>query len=202
MSYTLWSRGRLLGETDFEFVRCFDKMRMGFLHPTDAGYQIMPIACGVSPAFRKLADATGLSKRRRSVDQADGMSQEAMMATTEYADLAAAIAHQEGLDLELRSPGGNTIRTEYIAIIDTEYLIGIAKKLEESDEGEQYDFGEPEDEEMKAELAAFEAEMEADLEEMMAEMEADWAWRPDDDEECTLPRYQIQVELIDEWDVP
>jgi hypothetical protein len=34
MTYTLWSRGRLLGESPLDFVRCIPKLRVGFLHPT------------------------------------------------------------------------------------------------------------------------------------------------------------------------
>lgn len=35
MSYSLWSRGRLVGTTDLAYVRCMPRQRAGDLHPAD-----------------------------------------------------------------------------------------------------------------------------------------------------------------------
>jgi hypothetical protein len=39
--YTVWSRDRLLGETDLGFVRCMEKLRAGFFHPTELAESLM-----------------------------------------------------------------------------------------------------------------------------------------------------------------
>jgi hypothetical protein len=105
MQYTLWSRGRLLGTTDFGFVYRNNGLRFGWLYPTLLGERLLPAACGVAPAFRTqfiLGDDPTLR-----------------------ADLQAAIDQEEALELEVRGPDGSVIRTEDIGITDTHYLLSI-----------------------------------------------------------------------------
>ena len=52
MQYTVWSRGRLLGETDLGFIYRENRHRCGWFHPNDLGEQLMPAAVGVAPAMR------------------------------------------------------------------------------------------------------------------------------------------------------
>lgn len=105
MRYTLWSRGRLLGETDLEFIYREDGFRCGWLHPSALGDRLMPTATGVGPALRTLCiigpDATA------------------------RADAATAADQEEALELQLRGPRGAVIATETIAVIDTHYLLSI-----------------------------------------------------------------------------
>jgi hypothetical protein len=107
MRYTVWSRGRQLGETDLGFVFRYNGIRCGWLHPTEAGDPLIPMATAVSPALRTLY-TIGRDP-------------------TACADLCSAVDQEEALDLQLRSPDGVVIATEEIAIIDTHYLLSLAE---------------------------------------------------------------------------
>ena len=193
-SYTIWSHGRLLGETNLGFVRCMPKIRTGFFHPTELGERLMPIACGVSPALRKLAEASRVIDEPN--DQADGGAARVGFSatTTEYADLVEAVAHREGLDLELRGARGEIIPVEDIAMIDTEYLLSLVDENKEP---------RPLIGLSVEEVKELEEQIDEAVQEMLDEMDFDEPWRADDeDAESTLPRYQIQVHLFDDCDVP
>jgi hypothetical protein len=107
MRYTLWSRGRLLGETDLDFVYRENGFRCGWLEPTVLGDRLIPAATGVAPALRTECiigpDATA------------------------RADLLSAVDQEEALALQVRGPGGVVIATESIGIIDTHYLLSITE---------------------------------------------------------------------------
>jgi hypothetical protein len=165
--YTLWSRGRLLGETDLGFVYRERGFRCGWFHPTALGERLMPFATGVAPALRT----------------------EFMIGpdATAHADVLAAADQEEALELELHGPDGNRIATESIGIIDTEYLLSLK------------------DPEWERELANTELppELEAEIEEMVKEVLADREFLADEPAEpIDLPRYQIQIQLVDWDDVP
>jgi hypothetical protein len=195
VQYTLWSHGRLLGETDLAFARCLPKHRMGWFHPSDLGERLMPIICGVKPAFFALGELTrrlipnpyGTGRRSWDVDTV-------LKNSAEYADLAAAYAQEAGLALELRGPTGVVIPTEDIGIQDTEYLRSL-----NFDDVSLYDVeaGRTGDVELDAETLA-------EIEEFVEEFKENTRWvsEADEEKESDLPRYQIQVHLIDEADVP
>src|SRR5690349_422046 len=82
--YTLWSRGRLLGETDLGFIYRDNGFRCGWLHPTEIGERILPEAAGVAPALR--------------VEFMIGPDENA------HADVLAAVDREVALELELRGP--------------------------------------------------------------------------------------------------
>jgi hypothetical protein len=133
MQYTLWSRGRLLGETDLGFIYRENGFRCGWFHPNERGARLMPMATGVSPA--------------RRVEWIIGPD------ATASADVQSAIDQQEALELELRRPDGTVIDTEDIGIVDTDYLLSIPD--------EDHDFGEL-DAESEAEIEALMAEWNED----------------------------------------
>lgn len=54
MTFTLWSRGRLVGVSDLSYARSVPMLRVGDLAPTPFGEKIVPIATGVSPAALEL----------------------------------------------------------------------------------------------------------------------------------------------------
>jgi hypothetical protein len=206
MNYTIWSHGRLLGETDLGFARCLEKHRMGWFHPNELGERLMPIICGAKPAFFALSDLTHrLIPNPYGAERRTWDLQTVLKTSTEYADLAAANAQEEGLALQLRGPTGAVIPTEDIGIQDTEFLISLSLR----DDVSLYDVeagmtGDPEiDEEMQAEID--------EIVEAFNEREA-WHRRADDageggedaadEEPSSLPRYQIQVHLVDDADVP
>ena len=90
MRYTIWSHGRLVGETDLAWVRTDDCLRVGWFHPTADGEPL--IAPDTSPALelrdetdrvvptarigiRDMDDVAALSHLLD--DQADGISDDA-----------------------------------------------------------------------------------------------------------------------------
>lgn len=166
MPYTLWSRGRLLGETDLGFILRENRFRCGWIHPNELGERILPDATGVSPAMR--------------VEFMIGPDE------TAHADVLAALDRKEALELELRGPDGRKIETEDIGIIDTHYLLALSDLRNDEDD-------EP-----------LTPEQQAEVDEMVAEfMEAhEGDIDLSTEEEVEFPRYQIQIRLVDDRDVP
>jgi hypothetical protein len=165
--YTLWSRGRLLGETDLGFVFRWNGFRTGWFHPTALGDRLMPIATGVSPALRTLCiigpDPTAQADVQSAVDQA------------------------EALELELRGPDGAVIATDDIGIIDTHYLLELAR----SDPREDVELSAEEQAAVDKMLEAFiddEEPLDVDL--------------SSEEDETQFPRYQIQVHLVNHHSIP
>ena len=169
MLYTLCSHGRRLATTDLGFIYRPGGFRCGWLHATSLGERLLPIAAGVAPALR--------AQYLLGPDP------------TLRADLIAASAYAEGLDLELRREDGVLIETADIAVIDTEYLLSIA---DAADHENEYEDGELSPEQ-KAEIEEFVAEIKEDLQ---------WTTAADPEEPAQFPRFQIQVQLIDPADVP
>src|SRR4051812_3856264 len=54
MSYTVWSRGRLLGASDLGFIQIYSHMRMGWFLPSAEGEKLMHVLTGTGPALRKV----------------------------------------------------------------------------------------------------------------------------------------------------
>lgn len=122
MSYSIWSRGRLIGHTDLGFIYREHGIRVGWYHPNELGEKLMPRATGVAPAMRE--------------------SREAGRDLLTDPDVASACDHEQALEMELRGPNGEVIETETIAIIDTEYLLSIPDPVEDYDSVESFDFHE------------------------------------------------------------
>jgi hypothetical protein len=196
MRYTLWSRGRLLGHAELSYVRVMPKFRIGDFFPNPAGEKLMPIATGLSPAMMELARASREAREGSETGARPRASErlELLRQTTEHADFAAAEAHISALELELRGPDGSVIPTESIGIKDTHFLLSLASDDELGDG-------------LSGELGgydpALEAAIEADLAvlaELRAELDEGCEWDPP--EEIEFPRYQIQVQLLDDSAIP
>lgn len=168
--YSLWSRGRLLGETDLGFVYREHRFRCGWLQPTELGERILPDAVGVSPAIRA----------------------EFMMGpdVTLEADVLAAVDREEALELELRGPGGCKIETQSVYVVDTHYLRALSCHDSPEDQMDEEPLTPEQEAEIEEFVAAWKEEHEGD---------ADFS---QDDEEVELPRYQLQVFLVDDRSVP
>lgn len=186
MPYTVWSHGRLLGESALDYRRVFPRHRMGDFFPTEAGEKVMPIALGVSKAgadlVKSLSGAPPGSPARTHLRE-----------TSAYADLAAAENHYDALELELRGPDGSVIPTEWIDLRDTEFLLSLtddeleAARLELDFSSEDDDFGNPPPG-FGDDIPDFELETDFGVEDELA------PWRP----ELIFPRYQLQVMLRDD----
>lgn len=196
MPYTVWSHGRLLGETELAYVRCMHKHRAGDFHPTEFGETVMPIANGERVAMKEFA------KVMRHVPL--GSDDESVAARKKYraspqakaaeAECEAATERCNALALELRRADGSIVPTEDIDIRDTELLWDI--------EPDDDDLGF--DEESDCE---FEDEPEDDPSvlhdlEIIEEIRAARGVVPDEPSGHEFPRYQIMLRLLDDAAIP
>jgi hypothetical protein len=207
VSYTIVSRGRVLGTTEFEYRRWREGIRGGSFVPAADAAHLVDIAVGVSPA------AITLGKKFREMDRQrdQALSTGAWRsphhrATTEHADLASACDHEGALELELRGPDGALIETDWIALQDTEFLLS----LNDDDLAETECCDDWSDDGLELSAAGISG---LDDDEVFGEMfdETDdegEPWSDDCDLEWTdevekpFPRYQIFVTLRDDDAVP
>jgi hypothetical protein len=197
--YTIVSRGRVLGTTDFEYTRWRKGFRGGTFSPAPDVASLMEIAVGVSPA------ANSFGTRLREMDrQADrgwptlGARSPHFKMTTEHADLASACDRERSLELELRAPDGSLIATEWIAIQDTEFLLSLADG--DVSDAEWYDEW-PDDESpiSAADLSDLDdMELFDESDSWDDELDLDWIDQPDE----PFPRYQIFVTLVNDANMP
>jgi hypothetical protein len=184
MTYTLWSHGELLGESELDYVRVFSHLRTGDLHVTQKGMVAFErLSQTHADSFYGMRRLNG-ERERGTVDSSDEK--------TLLADLAAEQDQYDALALEIRAPNGSVIATESIHVTDTDYLLAIAREQDEEDElsGDVA----PED--------VLEAEDLAALDQQLEELEEDdppWA-QPAPQREPA--RFQISVTLKDEWAIP
>jgi hypothetical protein len=201
VSYTVWSKGRLVGETDLGFAQLPGGARAGHFFPSAVGQTLMPIATGVPPASAEVARMC----RRVGPPGPDTLpsgpsSNEDSDRGTARADLAAAEDRSASLELELRGPDGLVIATEWIAIQDTEQLLSFAELDEEMLEREQL-FGRK-DEQLLADIEADDATISGwfgrgDPDKTGAEDDCGFDESDLEDElwEPEIPRYQIFLQL-------
>lgn len=204
MTYTVWHRGRLLGESPLDFVRCMPRLRTGFVHPTTLGEEVLPLAggtCGAANALHRAARHCSSDEERRRLP--------------EYAAFEAAVRESGSFDLELRGPDGAVIPTEYVAVRDFGFLDELGDEAfddeleDELDELDELD--EVFEEETLASIglddwaAAWDPQVdEADASWDFDEDAADEPWRArkERDRERKWSRYQLQVELVDDASIP
>ena len=189
MPYTLWSHGRLLGESELDYRRAFARHRMGDFHPTEVGSRLMPIATGVSPAGIELS---------RKIMRTSGQLDDAARTTSEYADFAAAADHCEALTLELRAPDGSVIPTEWIDVRDLDFLTSLVVEEDlEMGAGESEPLGDIEDE-LSEDWDEIHSGLDGDANMFGPDLENEDQWRGSRE----LPRYQLQVMLRDDAAIP
>jgi hypothetical protein len=208
--YTVWSRGRLIGETDLGFIRVINQCRSGWFHPNGEGERVMPVIASVLPAMRAYL-------HRDAVDALGGaIVQPALHGSTLFADLAEAFQHLQSLDLELRREDGSVVPTSDIGIQDTQQLLELAAEDLDLDDDLclDDDLGLDEDLDLDDDLVETtedELRREGDLQ-LNAELteealgacvdELFTDWTPDDLEEPEFPRYQIHVFLLHDDAIP
>jgi hypothetical protein len=198
--YTVWSRGRQIGETDLGFAPLVQQSRSGWFHPNADGERVMPVIASVLPAMRAYL--------HRDVVDAQGKSlvHPQMYGSTTFADLAEAFQHLGSLDLEVRREDGTVVPTSDIGIQDTHRLVELAE-MDDDDldaASRQADGGDVELTEHDIQL---EADVAHDLELIERGFEAAIqdpcpAWMPDDLQEPRFPRYQIHILLLDGDAIP
>ena len=172
MRYTLWSRGRSLGYTDLDLPHVQDRVRMGFIEPTDEGSRLLPDATGVPAAANALARA---AKRA-----ADGREE----ALTEFADFRAACDRREALNLELRDETGVLFPCEWIRVYEIDDHAWADDDIDDDIDDEELDLD-------------WDAAIEHDVELMESYIDGDdqdRPWEPPD-ERWESFRYHIMVYL-------
>jgi hypothetical protein len=147
MNYSIWSKGRLLGHTQFTFIFRKNGFRMGWFHPNELGTKLMPMATGVGPAMRA------------SVEAGNNVLSDP--------DVISAFRYAHGLELELRGPDGKKIETRYLVITDTENLLSIPDPLANDDDVEPLDCGHELTDEVESE----------DEDDWLADDDEDEPWR-------------------------
>lgn len=205
MSYTVWYRGELLGESPLDFIRWKPCLRVGFLHATPQGEKILQVAGGTCAA------AIELSRALQRQPEADRET------LPEYAAFIAAMENSHRYELELRDADGVVIPTNDVSVRD----FGDLERLKSDHVDEMNDFHNLDD----ADDSRLAADVNADLELLSAAFADDWdaTWDPvvdaeerlfdfDEEEEPwrarderaprPASRYQLQVELIDDLAIP
>ena len=191
MLYSVWSRGRQIGETDLGFRRVIDQSRFGWFHPNAEGERVMPVIASVLPAMRAYLD-------RDKVDAAgEPIVQPAPHGSTLFADLAEAFQHLESLDLELRREDGSVVPTASIGIQDTHQLLALADEVM-AEEMARWDANDHFLEIIEEVEREFPPSDDAEVVEQVLEGLDDpiGEWTPDELDESRFPRYQIHVELM------
>ncbi|SRR5258708_573550 len=131
MQFTLWGRGRLLGETDLGFIRVRSSHRMGWFHPSPLGDRLMPILTGTGPALRAVGKLMSDPVRTAIRSRQRGAGEEwppDIRATTEYADLVSSVDELECMQLQIRDAAGAILSTCYIGIDDTMFKLSFLSK--------------------------------------------------------------------------
>ena len=180
MPYTVWSRGRLLGESELAYRRTWPRFRAGDFAPTPLGESLMSIIDGVGPALRALYEVTETDRQLHQDGDSPNGWPARVRRTTEYADAVSIGDELESLDLELRDPSGAVVKTDWISIRDLEQLLAAYPEGEDD-----------------TDIELTEEDQQA-VDEMVAEFEA-LPWDDDPEpwqgEPKELPRYQIMVGL-------
>jgi hypothetical protein len=192
--YTVWSRGRLIGDTDLGFIRLVDQARSGWFYPNADGERVMPTIAAVLPAMRAYLHRDAMDA------QGDSFVHPAMHGSTTFADLAQAFQRLRSLDLELRREDGSVVPTSDIGIQDTEQLLELADLDDDDLDAASWDAV---DDLLKRDEgdSQFDADIRHDLDLFAPGFEADYDdpspdWMPDDTEDPQYPRYQIHVQLL------
>jgi hypothetical protein len=190
MTFTITSRGRAIGITDFGLRHAGGRFRMGWFHPNAEGEKVMPVIAAVLPALVERAREVGHTPESKQIAHR-------RFDTTAFADLAEALRHSESLDLQIRAESGAIVPTETLGIQDTHQLIELARRQAASYSGEADETppwsGDPE-------LATESAEGIDDLSEITESVFDAAQWKLEDDAEW--PRYQVVATLVDERSMP
>lgn len=191
MPYTVCSRGQPIGSTELDFVRIGGPHRMGFFHPTDAGERVVALIAAPLPTMRE--------RMRRTAIEGPGSHE----MSHEEAALLRREMHEAGerersLALTLHREDGSLVPTKDISFRDTEAYMEVGELLTS-------DVPAWDDDELQR---AVEHDLEL-LEESFGEdddgypgfdlPEPEWM---EDEEPTPWPRYQIQVELVDDDAIP
>lgn len=195
MRYSVWSRGRLIGETDLGYYRIINRSRSGSFHPNSEGEQLMPVIASVLPAMRAYL-------HRDQVDpQGQSLVQPEMHGSTMFADLAEVFQRMHSLELELRREDGSVVPTVDIGIQDCEQLLEFSGL-----ESHRIEIGEVDGDDDLFETTEYDPELEASIAHDAELIEEGFGEHVDDplpeSQREPFPRYQIHVLLTHDDAIP
>ena len=184
MRYTVWSHGRLVGETDLGFILREGNHRTGHFFPTAFGESLVPIINEPRRLIKALGDV------RRDAYSSDDPAWIALDSAFEIA-----AERERALELELRDENGVVIPTEDVSIRDMDLTLELYA-----------------DDEADLDRMTITPEEQAEFDREVEEMQ-EWAQearrelellghRDVIDENDPLPRFQVQVFLVHEWAIP
>ena len=196
MSYTVWSRGRLIGHTDLEFIRLIDVQRSGSFHPNDEGEGVMSAVASPLPAMRAYL-------HRDARDAAgNGFVQPELQGSALFADLAETFHHFQALELELRRADGSVVPTADIGFQDAHHYRAVVEaELEAAEECAGDDAWQDDPSESSEADRQLEMDVLHDMEVLEGPPE-DWVNEGDGSraaealEGAMVPRYQIHLTLL------
>jgi hypothetical protein len=133
MPYTLWHRDELIGETDFETEndqsgpRAAERRHLaGVFRPTTYGRRLLPRLCGMLTAGFDLKEE--LARRGLTGDDTSPETIDHLFETTEagahIVDIGRVLS-----EVELRDPGGVTLKVASMAFIELAELASLAHRL-------------------------------------------------------------------------
>ena len=198
MAYTVCSRGRPIGTTELDFVRIGGPHRMGFFEPNDEGTRLIPLVASPRPAMRD-------RMRRTALDGAESHEMSHEEARLLMGEMHEAGEQERVLALTLHREDGTLVPTESISFRDTEAYLEVGELLA----GECARWREDDDEIQRA----VEHDLEL-IEESFGEEDDGYPgfdlpapeWLEDEDEEepekSRWTKYQIQIELMDDGEIP
>lgn len=134
MTYTLWHRKQLIGETEFEQEEGVSALRLGkrrhlagVFHPTDYGLRLLPRLCGILTAGFDLKEE--LVRRGLPTEDPPADIIEELFETTEAGahiiDIGRVLC-----EVELRDPDGVTLTVASMGFIDLAELATLSRRLE------------------------------------------------------------------------
>ena len=132
MRYTLWHRRQLIGETDFEqengdtTPELGDRPHLaGIFHPTDYGRRLLPRMCGILTAGFELKEE--LVRRGLPAEPPAEVVEELFETTAAGAhiiDIGRVLS-----EVELRDPGGVTLKVASMGFIEMAELASLSRRL-------------------------------------------------------------------------
>ena len=204
MMYTVWHRGRCLGESPLDFIYREHKTRTGFLHATPLGEKILPVAGGTCAAANALHRAARHCR-----------SEEERQRLPEYAAFRDAVEKCASFVLELRGPDGSVIPTVHVGVRDFGFIDELGDDAfpdptfeeELRDEALREEFGEETLASMGLDDWDATWDPQVDEEDEFWDFDADtanepWRAREEPSDEQRMSRFQVMVELIDDASVP
>jgi hypothetical protein len=136
MSFSLWHRGTLIGETDFGLGRLPGGRRAGVFHPAPSGMTVLPALTAMAPALFGLGAAMDrLPLSDEDIERDTDAAIEAFARSPEGRRVLAAA--EQIADLELRDASGKHIEFQSILVTDLQELaaLGVAHRAAEETSG-------------------------------------------------------------------